>query len=168
MQIIKIEKVTLNIGTGKSQDQLEKGLKLLQILTQKTPIKTITQKRIAGWGLRPGLPIGCKITLRKKNAEEILKRMVEAKDFVLGNNNFDQNGSISFGVNEYIDIPGLKYTPEIGTMGLQVCITLQRPGYRIKHRKVQKKKVAPKHKINKEEAIKFMQEQYKVKMEAEE
>ncbi len=168
MQKIQVEKVTLNIGTGKSQDQLEKGLKLLQTITQKTPIKTITQKRIAGWGLRPGLPIGCKITLRKKTAEDVLKRMVEAKDFVLGNNNFDQNGSISFGISEYIDIPGLKYSPEIGTMGLQVCITLQRPGYRIKYRKVQKKKVSPKHKINKNEAIKFMQEQYKVNMEIKE
>lgn len=168
MQQIKIEKVTLNIGTGKSQDQLEKGLQLLQMITQKNPIKTITQKRIAGWGLRPGLPIGCKITLRKKVAEEVLKRLVEAKDFVLGDNNFDKNGSISFGINEYIDIPGMKYTPEIGTMGLQVCVTLQRPGYRIKYRKVQKKKVAPNHRINKEESIKFMQENYKVKMEAEE
>ena len=94
--------------------------------------------------------------------------MVEAKDFVLGENNFDQNGSISFGISEYIDIPGLKYAPEIGTLGLQVCITLQRPGYRIKNRKTQKKKVAQKHKINKDDAIKFMKENYKVTMEAEE
>jgi len=168
MQKIRIEKITLNIGTGKSQDQLEKGLKLLQIITGKTPIKTVTQKRIAGWGLRPGLPIGCKVTIRKKDAEEVLKKLVEARDFTVGENNFDQNGSVSFGLQEYIDIPGMKYNPEIGTMGLQVCVTLERPGYRIKYRKMQKKKIPPKHKITKQEAIEFMKTNFKIKTEAEE
>ncbi len=168
MQEIRIEKVTLNIGTGKSQDQLEKGVQLLGLITGKKPIKTVTQKRIPGWGLRPGLPIGCKITLRNDDAKEVIKRMVEAKDFVLKNNNFDKNGSISFGLSEYIDIPGLKYNPEIGTMGLQICITLQRPGFRVKYRKIQKKKVPPKHRVTKEEAIDYLSKNFKVKMEGEE
>ena len=63
---IKISKVTLNIGAGKDQTKLDKGIKLFKSITNVSPVKTITSKRIPGWGLRPGLPIGCKVTLRKK------------------------------------------------------------------------------------------------------
>ena len=69
---IKIEKVTLNIGAGKNTSLLDKGLKLLKTLTGANPVKTITQKRIPAWGLRPGLPIGVKVTLRKDAAGELL------------------------------------------------------------------------------------------------
>ena len=168
MREIRIEKVTLNIGSGKNQDLLEKAIKLLQAITGKAPTKTITQKRIAAWGLRPGLPIGCKITLRKKEAEEVLKRMIDAKDYKLTEDNFDKNGSISFGLTEYIDIPGMKYNPEIGTMGLQVCITLQRSGYRIKYRKIQKKKIPIRHRVTQNEAIQFMVNNFKIKTGEEE
>ena len=71
MKNIRIEKVTLNIGAGKDQAKLEKGLLLLSSITGLKPVKTFAKKRIPEWGLRPGLPIGCKITLRKKKAEEI-------------------------------------------------------------------------------------------------
>lgn len=168
MRDVRIEKVTLNIGTGKNQDQLEKAMNLLTMITLKKPTKTITQKRIAAWGLRPGLPIGCKITLRKKEADEVLKRMIEARDFSLDDSNFDENGTVSFGIKEYIDIPGFKYTPEIGTMGLQVCVTLQRPGFRLKYRKICKKKIPKIHRVTKEEAMKFMNENYKTKLRKEE
>ncbi len=58
MRTIKIEKLTLNIGAGKNQDKLDKGVILLKYLTGMNPVKTVTQKRIPGWGLRPGLHIG--------------------------------------------------------------------------------------------------------------
>jgi ATP-dependent Lon protease len=64
MQRIRIDKLTLNIGAGKDAPLLEKGVKLITQIAGVKPVKTITQKRIPGWGLRPGLPIGCKITLR--------------------------------------------------------------------------------------------------------
>ena len=72
MKTIRIEKITLNVGAGKDQNKLEKGMKLLQKVTGIEPIKTFTSKRIPGWGLRPGLPIGCKITLRREEAEKLL------------------------------------------------------------------------------------------------
>jgi len=80
MRNIRIEKITLNVGAGKEQTRLEKGVLLLKGLTGINPVKTFTNKRIPSWGLRPGLPIGCKLTLRKKKAEEILKRLLEAKE----------------------------------------------------------------------------------------
>lgn len=168
MKQIRIAKVTLNVGAGKDQKVLEKGVKLLKNLTGINPIKTITQKRIQGWGLRPGLPIGVKITLRGKAAQELISRLIFAKDYVLQENYFDENGNISFGIQEYVDIKDAKYDTEIGMMGLQTSITLTRPGFRVKTRKLRKRKIGEKHKITKEEAIKFMKEQFKVKIGEEE
>ncbi|MEK6828050.1 MAG: 50S ribosomal protein L5, partial [Nanoarchaeota archaeon] len=135
MKNIRIEKVTLNIGAGKDQARLEKGLVLLNAVTNATPIKTITSKRIQEWGLRPGLPIGCKLTLRKDRAIKMLPRLLVAIDNKLREKQFDNNGNIAFGIHEYIEIPGVKYDPKIGIMGFEVCVTLERPGYRIKRRR---------------------------------
>ncbi|MEM0230963.1 MAG: 50S ribosomal protein L5 [Candidatus Woesearchaeota archaeon] len=160
MREIIIEKVTLNIGVGKNPEKMDKAVKLLSVITGKTPIKTVTNKRLPAWGLRPGLPIGCKVTLRKEDAESILKRLLDAVDGKLKSSQFDNEGNISFGIHEYISIPGTKYDPEIGLMGLQACITLERRGFRIKRRKIKQKKISKHHKITKEEAIAFMKEKY--------
>ena len=167
MRNIKVEKVTLNIGAGKDQTRLEKGLMLLNTIANATPIKTITSKRIQEWGLRPGLPIGCKLTLRKDKAIKILPRLLEAVDNKLRERQFDDNGNIAFGIHEYIDIPGAKYNPKIGIMGLEVCITLERPGYRIKRRKILVRKIPARHRISKQEAIDFMSQNFNAKVEAE-
>ena len=162
MQQLRIEKITLNIGAGKDQSKLDKGIVLIKAITGIEPIKTITSKRIPGWGLRPGLPIGCKLTLRKEKALEILKRLLEAKDKKLIESQFDDQGNISFGIHEYIDIPGVAYDPKIGIMGLQVCVSLERPGFRIKRRRMEPKKIPKKHQIRKEDAIKFIQANFGV------
>jgi large subunit ribosomal protein L5 len=162
MQQLRIEKVTLNIGAGKDQTKLDKGIMLIKAITGIEPVKTITNKRIPGWGLRPGLPIGCKLTLRKDRALEILKRLLEAKDKKLAESQFDEQGNISFGIHEYIDIPGVAYDPKIGIMGLQVCVSLERPGFRVKRRRLEPKKIPKKHQISKQEAIQFIQENFGV------
>jgi large subunit ribosomal protein L5 len=165
---IRIEKVTLNIGAGKNTALLEKGFKLLKNISGVNPVKTITQKRIPAWGLRPGLPIGCKVTLRNEAAKDVLERLLHAKNFVLSGNQFDDNGNVAFGIHEYIDIPSVKYDPEIGIIGLEICITLERPGFRIKKRRIQTKKIPTRHKITKDDAIKFMKDNFKVKIGEEE
>ena len=164
MQQIKVEKITLNIGAGKDAKLLEKGMRLIKNITGVEPIKTITQKRIPGWGLRPGLPIGCKITLRGKKAEELIPRLLAAKDNVLNAKNFDNVGNISFGIPEYIDIEGSEYDPEIGIIGLQVCLTLARPGYRVKRRRIRPAKIA-KQRIVKDDAVAFMKDTFKTTLE---
>ncbi len=155
MQQIKIGKLTLNIGAGKNESLLKKGLVLLKKLSPLSPVKTITNKRIPGWGLRPGLAIGCKVTVRD-NALELLKKLLVAKDNQLKSSCFDNNGNFSFGIAEYIDIEGLEYDPDLKIFGLEVAVTLERPGYRIKKRKISPKKIGKKHLINKENAISFV------------
>lgn len=164
MQEIRIEKVTLNIGAGKDQKVLEKGIKLLKGIAGVAPVKTITQKRIQGWGLRPGLPIGAKITLRNEDATKMVERIIYAKDNVLQPSNFDNNGNISFGILEYVDIKDAKYDVEIGMMGLQASITLTRPGFRVKNKKIRPGKIPTKHRISQQEAIDFMKNNFNVKV----
>jgi len=164
MKEIKIEKVTLNIGTGKDQTKLEKGMKLIKNITGITPVKTITKKRIPNWGIRPGLPVGCKLTLRRNKALAIIPKLLAAKDNKLEPAQFDENGSIAFGIPEYIDVPETKYDPEIGMMGLEICITLERNGFRIKKRKIKKQKISKRHAISKQEAMEFIKNKFNVRI----
>lgn len=167
MKQIRLVKLTLNIGAGKEQQVLERGLVLLKQITGIDPVKTITQKRIPGWGLRPGLPIGCKITLRGEPAHKIAKRLLVAKNNLLSKNNFDEEGNVSFGIKEYIDIPETKYDPKIGIMGLQASLTLERPGFRVKKRKILKRTIPRKHRISQEESIDFMKKNFNIKIKEE-
>ncbi|MGV8141626.1 MAG: 50S ribosomal protein L5 [Candidatus Woesearchaeota archaeon] len=167
MRNIKVQKLTLNIGTGKDQVALEKAQKLLNAISGVTSVRTVTQKRIAAWGLRPGLPIGVKVTLRKKQALELIPKLLYAKDNKLAQNNFDDNGNVSFGIREYIDIRDVRYDPEIGSMGLQCSITLERPGTRIKNRKILKRTIPIHHRVSKEDAVKFMEQTFNAVLEVE-
>jgi large subunit ribosomal protein L5 len=164
MRKLRIEKVTLNVGAGKDQGRLDKGIKLLKMISGVAPVKTVAKKRIPGWGLRPGLPIGCKITLRKEKAAEIFKTLLGAKENRLYDYQFDEAGNVAFGISEYIDIPTMQYNPEIGIMGLEVCVTISRPGYRIKNRRLKQKRLSNRHKIKKEDSIKFVSENFNVKI----
>ena len=156
MKNVRIAKITLNIGVSKSEEMMKKGLKLLQKITPISPVKTTTQKRIPGWGLRPGLNIGCKVTVRK-DTQVLLKRLFVAKENILSNSNFDDQGNFSFGIPEYIDIDGLEYDPELKILGLEVAVTLERPGFRVKNRKLKSTKVGKSHLITKDEAVAFVQ-----------
>ena len=168
MREIRIGKITLNIGAGKDQSKLDKGVKLIKNMTGIEPVKTVTSKRVPEWGLRPGLPIGCKLTLRGEEYNDLLKRLIEGKDNILRESNFDNAGNISFGISEYIDIPGVAYDPEIGVMGLQICVTLERPGFRIKKRRIKAKKIPKTQSITREDAIKFMKDNFQIKLSEEE
>ena len=164
MREIKIAQISLNIGAGKDEDKLKKGLILLKKISNQTPVQTITKKRIPGWGLRPGLAIGCKVNIRK-NKEEMFKRLLAAKENTLSKKNFDNQGNLAFGIPEYIDILGIDYDPELKIMGLEAAVTLERPGFRIKKKKIRSKKIGKHHKIPKEEAIQFIQKKFNTKIE---
>ena len=162
MKTIRIAKVTLNIGAGTDAAKLEKGIKLIGSIATRPPVKTFTTKRIPTWGLRPGLPIGCKLTLRKKAASELLSRLLQAKEKKLSARQFDDLGNLSFGISEYIDIPGVEYIPEIGIMGLEVCVTLERAGFRVKRRRVRKSRISKSHCIRRQEAIDYLKKEFSV------
>ena len=164
MRTISIEKLTLNIGAGEPGAKLEKAQKLLGMISGMKPIQTKSNKRIPTWSLRPGLIIGCKVTIRGKKAEELLKRLFVAKDNRLKKSCFDNAGNLSFGIEEYISIQGVEYDADIGIIGLQANVTFQRPGFRIRRRRLNQRSIPKKHIITQEEAIQHVIEKYEVKV----
>jgi len=156
MREIKIEKVVLSIGgTG---DNLEKGVKLLEILTEKKPAKTKSKRRIPSLGVRPGLEVGTIVTLRK-NAEEFLKKMLVTIGNVLKKKQISEN-NFSFGIAEYVEIPGVEYQRDIGIIGFDVTVVFKRTGRRDRLKKIKKGKIPKRQIITKEEIIKFMEEKF--------
>ncbi|MDD3263729.1 MAG: 50S ribosomal protein L5 [Candidatus Nanoarchaeia archaeon] len=167
MNEIRIEKVTLNVGAGNDSKKLNAGYKLLESLTGKKPVKTKSKVRIAAWNVRLGLPIGVKVTLRKEEAEKFLKRAFYSKDNVISKKFFDKLGNFSFGIPEYIEIEDAKYDPELGMMGLEVAVSLEKKGYRIKRRKYDQRQIPEKKKITAQEGIEFIRNKFGVKFKEE-
>lgn len=162
MRKIRIEKVTINIGCGEAGEKLERAKKLLEDLTNRKVVITKTHRRTT-FGMAKGRPIGCKVTLRGKDAKEFLERALDAIDKKLSRNVFDSSGNFSFGIREHIDIPGVRYDPEIGIFGMDVSVTLERPGFRVKRKKLPSK-VGKKHLIKPEEAIDWVTKNYGVQI----
>ena len=154
----RIEKVVVNMGVGKSGEPLEKASKVLKELTGQTPCKRKAKKTIRDFGIRRGEPIACMVTLRKHKAIEFLKKVLHVVDYKLPRSCFDRHGNFAFGIREHIEIPGVKYDPEIGIFGMDVCVSLSRPGWRVKYRQRAKSKIGAKHALTPEEAMVFVKD----------
>ncbi|MEM3696662.1 MAG: 50S ribosomal protein L5 [Candidatus Bathyarchaeia archaeon] len=154
----KIEKVVVNISVGKSGEPLEKASKVLKQLTGQNPCKRKAKKTIRDFGIRKGEPISCIVTLRKQRAIEFLKKVLPVIDNKISKERFDKHGNFSFGIKEHIEISGVKYDPEIGIFGMDVCVSLSRPGYRVKNRRKRKAQIGAKHILTPEEAMVFVKD----------
>ncbi|MBR9679648.1 MAG: 50S ribosomal protein L5 [Candidatus Altiarchaeota archaeon] len=164
MMTPKIEKVVVNIGVGESGEQVEKAVKLLEILTGKKPVKTSSVKRIPAWGVRPKQFIGAKVTLRLADAEEFLKRVFVAAGGKLNKKQFDRFGNFSFGLKEYLDIPGVRYDPSIGMFGMDINVSVGRAGYRVKRRRLKRSKLGTQHILTRDESVKFVSQKFGIKV----
>ena len=164
MKKISLAKVVLNMGVGKSGDPIETGKKALEQIAGKKPNARIAKKSQRDWGVRKGEPIGVAVTVRGNDATKLLKRLLVAKDNQIKESVFDNEGNLSFGIKEHIDIPEIKYEPAIGILGLEVSVSLARPGFNIKLRSQRKTKVGKNHRITKNDAIKFLTEEFGVEI----
>ncbi len=167
MKELKLDKVVLNIAVGNDEAKLLKAINLLEAITDRKPIQTLAKKRIAAFKLRPGLPIGCKVTLRKKKAREILARMLEGVDNKVEKRQFN-NGGFSFGIKEYIQVPSIPYQREIGLIGFDVAVAFKRAGYRVAERKIKTGKIPQKHRVSKQEIIEYAQKNFNIDLGEEE
>lgn len=160
MREIEIEKVVLHCTTA-DQQKLERYMKLLELISGRKPVKTLARKRIPSFKIRPGLPIGCKVTLRKEHAKKILKLLLtgvkEIKQEQFG------EGHLNFGIKEYIDIPSLQFQRDIGILGFDVSVVLKRKGGFKKEGK-KRCKIGKKHKITKEETIDFFKKNFNINL----
>lgn len=156
MRDIKIEKIAF--GVGGTGDELAKGIQLLELVTGKKPARMKSKKRIPSLGVRPGLEIGAVVTVRD-NLHDTLKRMLVAIDNILKKKQISEN-NFSFGIKEYIEIPGMEFKREIGIRGFDVTVVFKRSGRRVKLRKTKKGRIPKRQMISKEEIIKFMEENF--------
>lgn len=163
MKNIAISKVVINIGVGRSGEPVEKAKKALNILTGQQPKVCGARNTVRDFGIHKGEPIGAMVTLRRDRAVEFLKRVIAAKGNTIKASSFDDFGNLSIGIHEHIDIPGTRYDPDIGIFGMDVCMALSRPGYRIS-RKRNKSSIGKSHRIKREDAISFLKQTFGVEV----
>jgi len=132
MQVPKIEKITLNMGVGEAiadKKMLENALADLEKLAGQKPVTTKARKSVAGFKVREGYPIGCKVTLRGERMWEFFERLVgiaipRIRDFRgLNAKSFDGRGNYSMGVKEQIIFPEIDYDKVDKIRGLDITIT---------------------------------------------
>lgn len=164
MRIIHVQKTVVNIGVGEAGEKLIKAEKVLGMLTNRTPVRTVSKTHNRDWGVRKGMPVGVKVTLRGKDAEEFIKRAFWVKENRIASYSFDPEGNFSFGVSDYTDFEDMKYDPQIGIIGLDVCVTLARPGKRVTLRRITPRKLPMSQRISKEEGVTFVKNKFKVEV----
>ncbi len=161
----RIAKVTVNVSLGQGGERLAKIAQVIAEITGQEPSYRKAKKTIRDFGIRRGENIAVAVTLRGEKAENFLRKALEAVGNKIKYSSFDDFGNVSFGIKEHISIPGVKYDPEIGVFGMDVCITIERPGYRVMRRKAKKAKRVPRrHRVNREEAVALLVSQYNVKI----
>jgi len=132
MQVPRITKITINMGVGEAvadKKVLEKALGDMEKIAGQKAIKTLARKSVAGFKIRDGYPIGCKVTLRRERMYEFLDRLVSIaipriRDFRgLNPKSFDRQGNYSMGVSEQIIFPEINYDEIDAIRGLDITIS---------------------------------------------
>jgi large subunit ribosomal protein L5 len=130
MQVPKLEKIVINMGVGEAagdQKKLDAALSELMLIAGQKPVKTLAKKAIAGFKIREGLPIGCKVTLRKSRMFEFLDRLVtialpRVRDFrgIPAGKGFDGRGNFAMGLKEQIIFPEIEYDKVTDIRGMDI------------------------------------------------
>jgi large subunit ribosomal protein L5 len=129
MQVPKLEKIVINMGVGEAtgdQKKLDAAVAELAAIAGQRPVKTVAKKAIAGFKIRKGLPIGCKVTLRKARMYEFLDRLVtiampRVRDFRgITGKGFDGRGNFAMGLKEQIIFPEINYDRVDDVRGMDI------------------------------------------------
>lgn len=165
MRQIYLNKVVMNIGVGKSGSAIEAAKKALDQISGRKSCARDAKKSYRDFGVRKGEPIGAAVTVRGEEAGALLQRLLQARGDTIQAKSFDDFGNFSFGISEHIDIPGVKYDPQIGILGMDVSVSLQRPGFGIRQRSKHKARVGKAHRISAQEARDFAADRFGVSIE---
>lgn len=158
----RIEKVVVHMGVGQGGRDLGNAETILEDVTDAESVRTSAKKTVQEFGIRQGDPIGTKVTLRDEDAEEFLATALPLAD--LSASQFDQAGNVSFGVDEHTAFPSQEYDPQTGIYGLDVTVTLVRPGYRVAKRDQVTRSIPDGHRMTAEDAIAFLETEFDVEI----
>jgi large subunit ribosomal protein L5 len=164
MRQLRIDKVVVNISVGEAGERLSKAETVLKMLTDQKPIQRRAKTTIKDWGLRKGLPIAVKVTLRGEKAEDFLKRAFWTKNNMISAYSFDDEGNFSLGISDYTDFENMKYDPEIGSFGMDISVLLRRKGARIERRKLKRQRVPKRHRVAREEGMEFIKQKFNLEV----
>jgi large subunit ribosomal protein L5 len=129
MQVPKLEKIVINMGVGEAtgdQKKLDAAVSELRAIAGQKPVKTVAKKAIAGFKIRKGLPIGCKVTLRKARMYEFMDRLItiampRVRDFRgIAGKGFDGRGNFAMGIKEQIVFPEINYDRVEDVRGMDI------------------------------------------------
>jgi len=168
MRRIKILKVVLNSSIGEGGVRLEKAAKILESITGQKPSYRRAKKTIRGFGIHKGEPIAVMVTLRGEKAVEILRKTLAAIGNRLSARCFDEQGNFSFGIKEHLDIPGTRYDPELGIIGMDVAVNIGRPGYRVAYRRSRRSRIGTQHRVTPSEAQDYIRNTFGIEIIGEE
>jgi large subunit ribosomal protein L5 len=160
----KIEKITVNVGVGEAGEKLGKAETVLKKITEQKPVQTLSKTTSKDWALRKRMPIGCKVTLRGKKADDFLVEAFKTRNNRIAGYSFDDQGNFSFGIPDHTLFKDQKYDPNIGIFGMDVCVTMERPGFRIKHRRVDRRRLHHRHQVTRKESMAFLTERFNVEV----
>ena len=160
----KIEKITINIGVGEAGERLTKAETVLKGLTGHISVKTLSKTTNKDWGLRKRMPLGCKVTLRGKDANNFLTEALKTRENKISDYSFDEQGNLSFGIPDHTLFKTQKYDPKIGIFGMDVSITMKRAGYRVKKRRIAPGHIPKRHQVKKEDTMQFFKKQFNVEV----
>jgi large subunit ribosomal protein L5 len=161
---VRIGKVVLNIGVGRSGEAIERARRVIEDLVKQKASSRKAKKSIRDFGVHKGEPIGMMVTIRGKKAPEVLKLLLQGRENRIPPTSFDDFGNCSFGIKEHIEIPGVRYSPEIGIFGMNVSAVLERSGYRIARRNRAPSKIGKSHRVSRDEAIEFFKQNFGVEV----
>jgi large subunit ribosomal protein L5 len=164
MRELRVRKVVVNIGVGEAGERLVKAQKVLELLTNHRSIQTISRKTNKDLGIRDGMPIGCKVTLRDEDADDFLKRAFWVKTNKIASYNFDQEGNFSFGIPDYTDFKDMRYDPDIGIFGMDISVTVDRAGTRVGKRRRNRSRISPSHRVKRDESMEFISTKYELEI----
>lgn len=160
----RIAKVTVNISVGSDAERLKKAMVVLEELTGAKPVPRRAKRTIKDFNIRKGENIAAIVTLRREKAIEFLRKVFETVGYRIKASSFDNYGNVSLGIKEHIHMPGVRYDPEIGIFGMDVAITIERPGYRVMRKRRARSRVPRRHRVNKWEAMVFLKQLFGVEI----
>lgn len=166
MRTVFIDKIILSVSSP--AERIDKGFKLLKIISGNQPVKRKSTQRIPALGVRPGLEIGALVTIRdKEKIKQLLKRLLESVGNTLKEKQVSRD-TFSFGIKEYIEVEGIEYQRDIGIIGFDVTVSFARKGKRVFRKKIKQGRIPGKQHITPGEIIHYMNKNYNINFKGKE